>query len=131
MPGELHKIRMYKKVIRMLDEAQKILKDENKWCKGSLALDQYGNEVGPATAKAVAWSVHGVMRRIDFPIKNKYLGKVRILALELLHQVAREKHKNIDDLNDFNDHGRIVRVFDEAILLAVEKQKQLIDLKYK
>jgi len=106
-----------KQAVENLTKARKLIKDENNWTTGYLALDIDGNEVSPRSKKAVAFCALGAVRHIDGPGEKK--------AIKFLIEVANgrtgQNYKDstsIFEVNDEGEHADTIDMFTQAIRLA-------------
>jgi len=104
-----------------LREAQEIIRDPENWCKGALAKDMEGNEVELYSRSAAQFCAKGALLLAcggdadGLPSLEHYMLKAKPFG-QALHYVG---------INELRGHEAVMKVFDEAILLA-----EADDLKY-
>lgn len=109
------------RLIKMLEEARKLIEDPSRHCVGHLAEDADGNPCRPEEACAVKWCAAGCVRRVGHDLS--VTGHVFIVGdiLELLDGVSGIPEtepgspRPIAMLNDTASHTQVLAAFDAAM----------------
>lgn len=110
---------MTNEVVKLLSEAQELIRDPKNWCQGPFALDAEGVSVSPGSSSACCFCADGAMERVlsdqlDFSTYNK--------ARRVLTDAAFDMGVlGVVFLNETTDHPTVMKMFDLAIELAAQE----------
>ena len=104
--------RTYKSV---LEDARRLIANQDLWCQGAFARDRYGRTVKPMDPSAAQWSMMGAVAKSS----NLY-GIIDLNLLRYMNQLVEYKHPGgqfdcAGDFNDYFDHATVLAFLDEAI----------------
>ena len=101
-------------VLSLLEKADEILSDENRWCKDHSAKDKHEESVPLFDKRAYKFCLFGAVRKVD---NTPLTSKVCQRAIIILQEEVGE------DITDFNDHretsfSNVKAVLSRAIAVA-------------
>ena len=97
---------------QILARARELIQDERHWCRGYLAVDQFGISADPAGDEAVRHCALGALIAAAFQLTHD-----RRQAYELALNALRPPYgsNTIVFTNDHKGHAAILALFDEAM----------------
>lgn len=104
--------------LEILKFARGLIADENRWCQGNSAKDQYGVAAHPCDPSAVQWCAMGAIQ-----VATKNLEPWIIVEnLELIKKKSDELfNMGFVNVNDRLGHEAVMQIFDKVILELREK----------
>ena len=94
-----------------LQEAYDLIKDENRWCKGSLARDADGCSVSYNDENATRWCAYGALLKV---YENDQVGLCAVIKrLDIVAFKYFDTYASF--VNDIKGHKAILKVYEYAI----------------
>src|ERR671919_2527315 len=97
---------------QIIQTAKELIQDEQHWCRGYLAIDDYGLSVDPAGPDAVKRCALGALIAAAYQLTNNKVW-AHELALSALRPLCGSN--SIVLINDHRGHAAILALFDEAM----------------
>ena len=99
--------------LQILEAARALIEDEQHWCRGVLAQDEWGNSVVPTNVRADRRCGLGALIAAAYQFTGDYDQ-----AMALGTSVVRRSCARIVGVNDAKGHAAMLALFDEAIEAA-------------
>lgn len=93
-----------------------LLKDPDRWCQGSFALDENGNDVEPTDPNACRFCLHGAAEKLYQEAKrhSDALSRIRKAILMVLPEDSPYHLRVVANFNDTATHAMVVDVLRKA-----------------
>src|SRR5919106_1906521 len=98
--------------LQIVQTAKELIQDEQHWCRGYLAVDDYGLPVDPAGPDAVKRCALGALIAAAYQLSNNKVWADE-LALNALRPLCGTN--TIMLINDQRGHAAVLALFDEAM----------------
>jgi hypothetical protein len=98
--------------LQIVQTAKELIQDERHWCRGYLAIDDYGFSVDPAGPDAVKRCALGALIAAAYQLTNDKVS-AHDLALNALRPLCGSN--SIVLINDHQGHAAVLALFDEAL----------------
>ncbi len=97
-----------------LQKARDLIADPDKWCVGTLAMDEQGAPTTPYSPVATRWCLVG---SIEKQISDVFLGIGPVIpTLKFATSyIKKEARSYIAEFNDRNTHETVIAMMDEMI----------------
>jgi hypothetical protein len=97
---------------QIIQTAKELIQNERHWCRGYLAIDDYGLPVDPTGTEAVKRCALGALIAAAYQLTN---DKVRAHQLALNALRPLRGSNRIALINDHRGHAAVLALFDEAM----------------
>lgn len=108
------------KTSELLIQAKAVIADPAKWAQNTYAKNSQGVRVGADNPDAICFCSVGALQKISPKCYGAYALEVW-QAMELLDDGCSE---DILAYNDTHTHAEVMDVWDKAIQMAIEKEKE-------
>jgi len=98
--------------VQIIERAKELIQDENRWCRGYLAVDADGISADPTSGEAVRRCAFGALLAAAYELTNSK-DKSCELATNALRPFCGSN--SVVLANDYRGHAAILALFDEAI----------------
>lgn len=130
---------MDERIVNALRAARDLIADPQHWCRGTLARDAWGEDVGPCSPRARRWCASGALIMVSRANKDELAGdhsgtglfveirpmvdaEAKRLGMEGAWQWEATRIDSIVQVNDRISHDMVIKCFDRAIATAEENQ---------
>jgi hypothetical protein len=98
--------------LMIIERAKELIQDERHWCRGSLAIDAYGDSTDPTSKEAVKRCAFGALIAAAHQLTNSRSRSYE-LAGNALGPLCGTN--SVILTNDHQGHAAILALFDEAM----------------
>jgi hypothetical protein len=98
--------------LQIIERAKELIDDQRNWCRGYLAIDQFGISADPTSGQAVKRCALGALIAAAYQLTNNRASAYE-LALNALRPLCGSN--TVVLVNDHRGHAAVLALLDEAI----------------